>query len=314
MSLQFKSIDTMKLSRDNTSLSASKIQELVNQYAGLGLTHLTVDCYLNGTFQDDTDIENWVTAVRNLGLKVWWRPGYDNFGTTPYTPTSLKNTILAFPTRRPDLFRNGDIFDMCPEQSPFMNDGAGGFIFGINDVQTLVDAWNPWVQDVKTSLDTLFASNNLSGVITGITSITDFNAKNYVTAATYAVFGYATMDDYPTDNVKDPVKAAKNVVNSLIALYNQAGVPVVVGEYGYHRPNDSDKTLQREVLRKVWNEISKLSWVVGYNYWCGHGGAGFGDFSNLLEQSNGGWRPRPALKTIGEFYTNGKCTKRMDVI
>jgi hypothetical protein len=311
MALQFKCIDTMKLSRDNSSLSASQIQDRVNQYAGLGLTHLTVDCFLNGSFHDDTDRENWVTAVRNIGLKVWWRPGYDPLAATPET---LKTLLMAFPTRRPDLFQNGDIFDMLPEQSPFMSDGEGGFIFGPEDVPTLVAAWNPWVRDVKTSLDTLFASNNLSGVITGITSITDFNAKNYVTPATYAVFGYACMDDYPTDNIKDPIRAARNVVNSLIALHDHAGVDVVVGEYGHHRSDNADQSLQREILRNVWNEVSRLPWVVGYNYWCGHGGAGFGDFCNLLESVNSVWVPRAALKTIGDYYTKGAPTSRMEVI
>jgi len=166
----------------------------------------------------------------------------------------------------------------------------------------------------KLLLDAQFAADGTPGVITGITSIPDINAKNYVTPETYAVFGCAFMDDYPTDNVKDPIRAARNVTNSLRALHDHAGVPVVVGEYGFERNSNADQGLQRETLRAIWNAISNLDWVVGYNYWVGHGGACFGQFCNLLESQAGTWVPRAAFKTIGEYYTKGRCTERMLVL
>jgi hypothetical protein len=200
--------------------------------------------------------------------------------------------FVGFPERRPKLFHNGDIFDMLPEQSPFMTSGGNG-IFG-ETVQDMIDGWNPWVRRVKTKLVGNFYSHGKSGVITGITSITNFNAKNYVTPTAFAAFGFACMDDYPRDNIKDPIRAARAVTKSLRELHDHAGVPVVVREYGYSRSSDANLGLQWEILRAIWNENSKLGWVVGYSYWVGHGGAGCGQFCNLLKSQAGTRVPGPS--------------------
>src|SRR5829696_4713460 len=122
--LTYRCIDTMKVSRDSASYTNAQIVAFVAQYSNLGLTHLTVDSYLDGAFQSDQYILNWVTAIRNAGMKVWWRPAY----ASPYTgsPATLTDLVKAFPASHPTYFADGDIYEMLAESNP----GGGTNFFG----------------------------------------------------------------------------------------------------------------------------------------------------------------------------------------
>jgi hypothetical protein len=192
---------------------------------------------------------------------------------------------------------------MLAESSAFNN------IFGLDDTTRKAN-WNQFLRDSYDNLKVVSAANGVNGVEFGITSITDFNVKNYVEAATFNKLGYATMDDYNIDNDTDPATAAGRVVTSLTQLHDKAQVPVVVGEFGFSRNFDTLESLQKEILRAVWNAVSQLPWVAGYNYWCGHGGPGYGDFCNLFQPVGANWRRRLALGTISDFYKYGSCKAR----
>lgn len=306
MALQYKSIDTMKVSRDSNSYTTQQITDFVNQYTSLGLTHLTLNSFLDGTYQTDAYILKWITAIRNAGLKIWWRGTYTN----PYdqaTPSALTELVSSTPTNHPTWFQNGDIYDMLAESN------YGNSIFG-GDSTTQKSNWNKWIRDTKASLDAIFLSNNTSGVITGITSITDFTIINSVETETFTALGYATIDHYPADSVSDGNSAVKLVFSDLDRLHAKTNVNIIIGEFGFSRSYDSPQSLQREVLRKIFNEIKNRSWIVGYNYWVGHGGTNYGSYCNLFEKVNNIWAERAALKILSEFYKKGYCSARMTVI
>lgn len=309
MPLTIKSIDTMKISRDDTSITMQEIQDTVDAYIGLGLTHLTIDCHFSGALYNQTRIENWITAVRNRGFKVWFRPGWS--ALTINVPQDFTDYIVAIINDHPTWFQSGDIYDMSPESTynqEYFGEGA----------ETRKTNWNQWLRDTKTQMDTELAANNITGVITGITSITDFTILNDVETDTFTTLGYACIDHYPgvgsSTQKSGPERVARAVASDLVSLYRKAQVPVVIGEFGFARQSNVAQGYQRDVLRAVMNEISNLDFVTGYNWWCGHGGTGFGDFCNLLEFSGGRWVERAALKTLGDFYKRGDTGDRMVVI
>lgn len=301
MKLKFRSIDTMKLSRDNTNLTFGQIQSLVNQYQGFYLSHLTVDCFLRDVFHNDIDRENWVRATRNAGFKVWWRPAYGE--SPPNSPEGLSEFLMEFPLRRPDLFENGDIFDPLPEGFPFPS-SDGEQIFG-DTVPEIVANWNAWMPGFMKDMRAMFASIGKSDV-TVLTSITNFSALNYVTPETYQAMGYACIDHYPGIITSTPDAVARSSVSELTRLYNKAKVPVVVGEYGFVRDGDSNQVHQEEVLDGLFNALSKLDFLAGFNYWCGHGGEGYGSYCNLFESKSGAWVPRKATNAVRKFYINSR--------
>src|ERR1035437_366426 len=119
MALTYKSIDTMKISRDSGSITnANKIVHCNALAANIpDATHFTLDCYYaNFGYQSQAYIKEWVNAVRATGKSVWWRGVPDWTGlTAAQSITNISNLIATNPT----WFANGDIFEFQPESSPY---------------------------------------------------------------------------------------------------------------------------------------------------------------------------------------------------
>jgi hypothetical protein len=309
---QITCVDTMKDSRDTcfpvaNQMSAAAIQQGVNLCATLSVTHITVDCYLDYAAYTTA----WVGAVRTTGRKIWWRPKWndwagDNGGSGTMTPaqyiTATQNFIIAHPT----LFQSGDILDIVsePDLGPYWNLTYGaGWTSGAPTAGT--NAFNTFLLNCDTQIQTTLQSLGIMGVNTKIRSLSSFWGKN-ITAlypATVAALGYVTSDSYPEASSTDPaVCAAARLTELQQIAAARPGVPIIIGELGYSNAVNVDDTTQNNVLAAELAAIATVPAVVGVNYWVAQGTSTSGGYTHLFAGNRGAWTLRPAASTLANFY------------
>lgn len=311
MSLTIKSIDTMKASRDSNSWTNQQKIDHCNaivQYCP-DVTHIGVDCYTNNTaYQSYAYVKEWADAVHATGKKVWWRPAF--IGTDAgSTLEEIYTAIMEGPSANPDWFATGDIFELQPETNPYIGELTG-------NAQSIAD-WNAWLREKSTAAEAVFAGMGKT-VDCKIVSITDGYAKqgtNLLESATVThMNNRVCYDSYPMDGLTTPTKAVQNLYKDLSIIH--AAFPsadIILSEIGHNNLRAVSDESQREVLRMAFNLLSTLSYVKGLNYWVGYNTSG-GEGSTQLFQTGSRTAPRPALKTLGEYFKKGACTGRMDVI
>jgi hypothetical protein len=309
---QFTSVDTMKDSRDTcfplvNQMSAADIAQGVNLCATLGVTHITVDCF----FDYASYFAQWVAAVRSAGKSVWFRPKWNHWEGSNGQPadmtptqyiTSTQNFIIANPT----LFQKGDILDACSEADLggyWIATYGGTWTNGAPTVGTT--AFNAFLLNLDSQLQSTLQSLGITGVITNIRSVTSFWAKN-ITAlypATVASLGNICYDSYPEGSSTSPsVCAAARLTELQQVVAARPGVPVILGEVGYSNAVNVTDQQQNDVLVAELAAFATVPAVVGMNYWVAQGTASSGGFTHLFSGTRGSWGLRPAATTLANFY------------
>lgn len=308
MSLLMKSIDTMKASRDaNPALSNADIVTHVNALNALfpDATHFTVASYQNNFgFYSISKINEWFDAIHAVGKKVFFRPALGSKmpdGTTNWSTSADLITICQASVHNFN-WQNGDSWDVIPESNP------------LSATYTNVAGWNQWVRDMIAALDTEFAGIGKTvehNLFSGTDQTAIFNSR--IEAATLTAMGNKIcIDFYPMDVGTTATKVA-NLIGELSTLHtNYPTADIYITETGYNNTtlaNDSD---QREVIRLLCNEIQKVSYIKGLNYWCASGNVAFD--KTFIFQSQSLTLPRPAVAVLSEFYTKGICNGRLKII
>lgn len=311
---KYRSVDTMKESRDtcyplSSQLSAAQIAQGVNLCATLAVTHITVDCYLDYP----SYVATWVSAVRATGKSIWWRPKWnawagDNGAAATLTPAQYISATQTFISANPTLFASGDILDICsePDLGPYWN-ATYGASWTTGAPNTATDAFNAFLLDCDTQVQSALASVGVSGVITTVRSLSSFWALS--TTALYAstvtaLNNTVTMDSYPENSLTDPYDCANARTNELLnVVAARPGVDIVIGEMGYSNNVNVDDANQLAVLTQELAYIAtKVPQVVGVNYWVAQGTATSGGYTHLFVGSSGSWSLRPAASALATTY------------
>lgn len=306
------SVDTMKESRDPASYNG-RSQEEINQevqlIASLNVTHITVD-----THYEYTDyMRKWVTAIRQTGKKIWFRPAFNqwenNNGTTGImTPTTYLQKLDQFIRQNPDLFEEGDILDACPEPE---NGKYWKATFGDNWTyqpkapNNATDEFNEFIIGLANTSDTALSAVGISGVITGIHSTNAWIGKttSVLYPSTVAKFGVLAIDGYPESTSTDPVVAAQRRLAEIDEVYQARKIPIILSEYGYSNAMPVTDEVQRLVIKKSLEEIGKLKYITGLNYWVGPGSDTAGGYTYILRKIAGSWQKRPAANELASYFS-----------
>lgn len=305
----YKSIDTMKASRDsNAWTNQQKIDHCNAIVANVpDITHITMDCYYNKPgYQSVAYVTEWCDAIHQTGKKIWFR-GVSHASEIKETISAAEaiTIVVSEVHNHPDWFQDGDIFEYWPESGPY------GFTDGWDNDGT---AWSQWHSDMISALNTEFSTMGKS-VITSIQSIVSsyWTQGDVKQSALTAFNNKISIDWYPLDSI-DPYKAARGMLVTLNKLHTSyPTADIIISEIGCANTINLTDTQQREVLRFALNTLSLLPYVKGINYWAGYLASGGGGHTNLFVL-NSRTEPRPAVNILSEFYTNNICKKRMKVL
>lgn len=307
MALTFKSIDTMKASRDaNPALSNANIVAHVNALNTYvpDATHFTVASYQNNfSFYSISKINEWFDAVHAVGKKVFFRPALATF--SPNTVEGLTDVLVE--SVHNFNWQDGDAWDVIPESSD--TSALYNTYYGLGNPAS----WNAFVRDTVTTLNAEFASIN-KNVDCTFWSRTDqgviFGTR--VEQDTVTATGKICIDFYPMDVGSLRAKIQSCIGQITRAHANYPTADIYVTEIGYNNTTLVGDEDQRNVLRHFFNELSNLSYVKGLNYWHASGDTAFDKC--LLFQDDSLTLPRPALFTLGEFYSSDICNNRVKII
>lgn len=316
MSLTFKSVDTMKTSRDaNPALSNANIVahcNALNRYFP-DATHYTVASYQNNfSFYTIAKVNEWFDAVHATGKKVFFRPALTaqmpTYAVDGATASTMADYITIFKASVHNFnWVNGDCWDVWPESNP--NAAIYGNVAG----------WNQFVRDTITALNSEFSGINKTVDCT-FWSGTDQQAifQTKLEAETVTATGKVCIDFYPIDYIGAPGKGStiqkvNNFVNQVATAHtNYPTADIYITEIGYNNTTLVGDEDQREVLRFLFNETSKISYIKGLNYWHVAGNTEYDKC--LIFQDDSLTEPRAAAAVLGEYFTKGICNSRLKLI
>ena len=315
---RIRSVDTMKLSRDTLKapLNDRQIAAVVRLDARLHLTNVTADVY----YDAPDYMMRWVSAIRAAGLHVWFRAhwyawenhrvsvvvrGRTRLATVAgsMTPQAYIGATRLFLRQHTALFRNGDIFDFCPEPENgayWLKKYGKGWSWHSNEAAK--HAFNMFIRSGVRMAATTLANRGLGGVVVTAISVDSSIALRLLSAPTVTRLGMITLDLYPERRTSDPAVATSRLVSEIKSVHDRWGVPVLVGEHGYPRDKYVDDVTQARVLRAELAGVARLPYVLGLNYWVDAGGPGYGGYTNLYRLVNGAWTIRPAAQILARAY------------
>ncbi|MEK7522855.1 MAG: hypothetical protein AAB569_04695, partial [Patescibacteria group bacterium] len=119
-----RSIDTMKTSRDKARVRLydlnfdKEINKELQAIKNMGANYVAIDTPYDDEFLPY--LTRWIKLARKTELKVWFRGNWSNWeGWFDYpknlTPERHQAKTAEFIETHPDFFKDGDIFDPCPE-------------------------------------------------------------------------------------------------------------------------------------------------------------------------------------------------------
>lgn len=290
---QFRSIDTMKYSRDPSREKLIDptydvvIDQQVKDIAETGATHVAIATPYDAEFLPM--LERWIRAARKYNLKVWFRGNWSGWeGWFDYPKITRAEHIAktnAFIHQHPDLFQDGDIFSACPECE---NGGPGdprmnGDVTGHR--KFLIDEYNVTKQAFK-DIGKHVASNydSMNGDVARL--IMD-------KPTTKALDGIVVVDHY--------VKTPDQLVSDIKQFAEQSGGKIVLGEFGAPIPDINGEMNEKEQALWIKESLQKLretDELIGVNYWTNVGG------STHLWNNDG--TPRKAVEEITNIYQEQK--------
>lgn len=309
---QITAVDTMKDSRDtcypvSNQLTPGVIAQGVNLCASLSVTHITCD-----VFYDYPDyLALWVSAIRATGKAVWFRSHWNtwegNNGTSAtMTPAQYLTATIAFLQAHPTLFQSGDILDACaePNNSPYWVNTYGAN-YTNNAPNTATDAFNAYLLNLDTQMQTTLNNLGITGVNTKVRSLNSFWAKsiNVLYPSTVAQLGNVTIDTYPEGSSTDPATCANARLAELqLVVAARPGVPIILGELGYSNAVTVTDDQQNAVLAAELAAVATIPTIIGMNYWVAQGSETSGGHTHLFGGVRGAWTLRPAAITLANFY------------
>ncbi len=287
----FKSIDTMKYSRDmaRTTLSGQPfsypIDKQVRDIAHTGATHIAI-----GTPYDDEFLpvlKLWVSEARKNKLKVYFRGNFSGWeGWFEYKKIDRKTHLAKtskFILENSDLFQDGDIFSSCPECE-------NGEKINVNDEKSLKSYQSFLIDEYKASKDALKSIHR--NVNSGYFSMNaDIAYKVMDEDTTKKLGGTVVIDHY--------VKSPWDLEQDIRDLAKVSGGKIVLGEIGAPIPSihgNMTEEAQAKWIEDAMYRISSIPQLTGVNYWVNTGG------STGLWEENG--RVKKAVKVIKTTYSN----------
>lgn len=266
---QFRSVDTMKLSRDlareklNDPSFDKEIETQVKNIADTGATHIGIGSPYDEEFLPF--LKKWVVAARKNHLKVWFRGNWSSWeGWFGYDKKMTFEQHLAqtttFIKQHPDLFENGDAFTGCPE----CENGAQGD----PRMTGKVDEYRKFLIEQHIQSDKAFKTIG-KVVNTSFMSMNKDVADLIMDEATAkGVGGYVTIDHY--------VGEAKRVARDVNQLAEKTKAKIVLGEFGAPIPDlngEMTEEQQAEWIDEAMNELLKSKNLYGISYWVNKGGS-----------------------------------------
>lgn len=265
---EFRSIDTMKISRDESRehLENESFDQTIDTYiadiAGTGATHVAI-----GTPYDEEFIPilaRWVKSAREHNLKVWFRGNFAGWeGWFEYDRidrAAHQKKLEAFILSNPDLFEDGDVFSACPEcenggpGDPRQNgDVAGHRKFLIDEYRITQNAFRKIGKNVTSNY------NSMNGDVARLV----MDRKT-----TEALGGIVVVDHY----VESPEQLSKDITG----FAQSSGGKVILGEIGAPIPDihgEFSEDEQKEWLEDTIQLLSQNENLAGLNYWVNVGGS-----------------------------------------
>lgn len=288
--LQIRSIDTMKFSRDlvrekANDLSFNEVIDSQMKYiVDSGATHVAIDAPYDQEFL--SMMTRWVLSARSYHLNVWFRGNFSGWeGWYDYPridrATHLKKT-QDFILNNSDLFADGDIFTACPEcenggpGDPRNGDVAGYRKFLFDEYEVTTKAF----EKINKKVHSNFLSMN--GDVAEL--IMDKET-------TKRLGGLVTIDHY--------VKTPERTVNDIKRLAEKSGGKIVLGEVGVPltdlHGNMTEKE-QAEWLAVAFAKFEKIPELIAVNYWVNAGGT-----TGLWEYDG---KPRLGSSVLKNYFTH----------
>lgn len=286
---QFRSVDTMKFSRDLSREKLSDptfdivIDQQVKNIAKTGATHVAIATPYDEEFVPI--LTRWVQTARRYNLHVWFRGNFSGwegwFGYQKISRDEHTQKTKDFIQKHPELFADGDVFSSCPECE---NGGPG-------DPRTTgdVDAYRAFlISEYKTTkasfkkigkkVDANYHSMN--GDVARL--IMDKNT-------TAALDGIVVIDHY--------VPTTTKMKQDLEDIAKQSGGKIVLGEFGAPIPDingNMSEEEQAQWMDEMLMTLANSDELVGLNYWVNHGG------STQIWNEDGS--ARKAVSVLTSFY------------
>lgn len=287
--MEFKSIDTMKYSRDPSreKLNDPSFDDLINKQtaniAKTGATHIAIATPYDEEFLPI--LKRWVAAARKNNLKVWFRGNWSGWEQW-FDYDSINRTIhiektKAFILNNPELFEDGDVFTACPEcenggpGDPRRTGDINGFRkFMIDEYSVTKNAFSKINKNVSSNFDSMNA---------------DVAKKIMDKNTTKSMDGIVVIDHY----VSSPDQLVFDIQQISIA----SGGRIVLGEFGVPIPDlngDMTEEEQANWIEKALSKLITMKEVKGVNYWVNTGG------STQLWDEKG--NERKSVSVITKYY------------
>jgi hypothetical protein len=264
---EIQSIDTMKYSRDlarekmNDQGFDQTIDGQVAKIASTNATHVAIGTPYDPEFLPM--LTKWVNAARRHGLGVWFRgnqSGWEGwFGYPEISGTAHAERTTQFVERNMGLFRDGDVFDPCPECE---NGGLG-------DPRQTGDAngYRNFLIDEYGSLEKFFQKNGLD--VRVVFSMNGDVAKLVMNKDTVRQMGNViTVDHY--------VRSPEDLATYAKGLAEATGAKILIGEFGFPIPDlhgDVPEEEQKNLVESALAGAARQGAILGINYWVSFGGS-----------------------------------------
>ena len=264
---EVQSIDTMKYSRDlarereNDLKFEEIIKSQVRSIAETNATHVAVASPYDSEFIPF--LKRWVKAVRENGLKVWYRGNFSGwegwFGYKDISRDEHIQLVEKFILENPEIFEDGDIFTTCTE----CENGGPGDPRNIGDVKGyrnfLIDEYRVAGEAFK-KIDKNVKANFFS--MNGDVAYLVMDKKT-----TDALGGVVVVDHYDVN--------PEELLADIIRIKERSGGNVMLGEFGVRIPDIHGE--MTEYQQAVWldsalSELSKIDGIIGINYWTSFDG------------------------------------------
>lgn len=284
-----QSIDTMKYSRDKAREALDDkgyneiIKKQIENIKATGATHVAIGTPYDSEF--DTVRDLWIQEIRNQDLSVWHRGNWSGWeGWFEYEKIPTDEHIiktLGFIRSQAHVFRNGDIFEPCPECE---NGGPGDPRF-TKEVkaykQFLIDLYEGSSTELAVLAKEVKVLFSMNGDVASL--IMD-------EAATKSLGGIISMDHY----VATGEQLANDATNQAVASQSK----IYLSELGAPIPDIHGRLSeieQAEWISEALEEISKSHDIIGINYWVNRGGT-----TALWERGD---TPRAAVAVVTRYFS-----------
>lgn len=262
--LLYKSVDCMKLSKDNCNspFSDADMTKVVANLKALGLTHIGISVPMDYPAY----ALKWATSIHTGGLKVLHRPTWNAieglYGFAKMVginrPTDANNYWISrtksYIVDNPGIFADGDLWAPLPERTEGIFQYSTSFLpEPLPDnyatfFNSLVDASVSGFTQIGKTVKTGMTANNFTEVDSG-----------WIPQSLFDKAGITVVDHYGSTHLPSEMDA------DLRRIYTKHGKKIFLQEWGNYWNNGdiNDAKAMFEVLK----QLSTDGILVGFNYW-----------------------------------------------